>query len=190
MTKIGKIIVIANTVMSFLFLGLTTLVFTTKVDLRAEEARQNAILKPIRDYEQAVTKQNKEVGDAGDITGDKIKDLKTKRDKATTDAESIYKGYERELKQVRTEIGDQQAKTTDTQKALTQNREEVRKQEGIQVDVQGKADAEAKKKFDLENKLYQKTNLLNVLQDRSGELSRRAKELQNPPPRSSTGNRD
>lgn len=187
MKRAGRIIVLVNMALSFIFLGMTALIFTTKVDLRAEEQRQNAILKPIKDAESSIQAQTKGVEEQATITDDRIKDLKSKAEKSRQDAESNYQGLLRELGQVRTEIAELQTKVSDSQRALTQNREEVRKQEQNQAELLAKMEAESRKKFDLENRLFQKTNTLAVLKDRAAELSQRVKELQSP--RSSTGNR-
>lgn len=188
MTKIGKGIVIANTVLSFLFLGIATLAFTAKVELDEEQSRLRAVLTPIKQNLDAITKQAKDIEDSKGIVLDvKLKDLKDKRDKAAQAAETNYKDLERELKQVRSDNQDLQGKRSDAQKNLTQNRETVRKYEGEIQSLQNKSDQMAKRKFDIENRLAQQTNLLGVLTDRGNELARRAKELEGAP-KSSTGN--
>ncbi|MFO0948471.1 MAG: hypothetical protein U1D30_21540 [Planctomycetota bacterium] len=178
MTLFGKIVVLVNLSLSFLFLGFATFVYRSRVDLAGELRTARSKVSELQNRRTTTEEENTRLTQI--LDADKARLAQATKDNETNAAERNTKieDLSSQLEQNRQRIAEAQETFHRTAAQQTERRQEVERLRGVLANLDQQINDLEAQKTSLNNQLAQTTNNLVESQTREAELAKRVSELE------------
>lgn len=178
MTLFGKVVVLVNLSLSFLFLGFAVFVYRSRVDLSGELRAARSKVSDLQNRRTANEEENTRLTQV--LDSDKARLAQAVKDNEANAAErnSKIEDLSTQLEQNRQRIAEAQDTFHQTTAQQTERRQVVERLRGSLATLEQQIDELEANKSSLNNQLAQTTNILIESQTRKTELAKRVSELE------------
>lgn len=178
MTFTGKILVVLNLFMSFIFMAFAMMVYTTRVDLKGQLTKKDEEIRTAGSKaSSANAEKDKTVADAAEAK--KLFDQQmASKNQEVNKYKAESKQFSDQLAQLRTEIGESTAGLKGTATELLQRRQEVEQGREYRKKLLDENTALVNEKTRLSDQLAQSSNTLKLSNERNEQLLDRIQKLE------------
>ena len=178
MTFVGKILVLINLVMSFMFMAFAVMVYTTRTDLKGELAEQKALVSKAGQEKSDLETKNADLEKKLQVEQANLKKAKDDATKTVADLNSQIQSLQSERQTIREEnqksLAQLQTATTEQQ----QRREEVKRLNDEKFQLLESNNKLISERTELSDNLAKRESELALLTERNQQLNERLTQLE------------